>query len=85
MTTWRIELQSACKATKDNFDDLIMTLSEKGLDTRFDDGYGGSKGVPFTAWSNNWVYFPAVYDGSEWVAWVPRNPCDKKTNHIGGE
>lgn len=85
MTTWRTKLKSACKATGDNFDELTMTLSEEELDTRFDDGYGGSEGVSFTAWGDNWVYFPAVYDGSEWIAWVPRNPCDKKTNHIGGE
>ena len=85
MTTWRKELNQACKATKDKFDSLTMTLSEEELDTRFDDGFGGSEGISFTAWSDDWVYFPAVYDGSEWVAWVPRNPCDKKTDHIGGE
>jgi hypothetical protein len=85
MTTWRQELENACELTKDNFDSLVVTLSENELDVEFYDGYGGSEGLPFTAWSKDWVYFPVVYDGSEWVGWVPRNPCDKKTHHVGGE
>lgn len=38
----------------------------------------------FTAWSENFVYFPTVYDGSSDVEYVPRNPCDTKTKPIGG-
>ena len=34
-------------------------------------------GKPFTAWTERRVYFPAMYDGSVWVASAPRNPCDE--------
>ena len=61
-----------------------MTLTKEELETTFDDDFGGIEGCPFTAWSENWVYFPVQYDGSEWVGSVPRNPCDIKTEHIGG-
>jgi len=68
-------------------DDVIIacTLSEDELKVRFDDSYGTSHGKPFTAWSENYVYFPVVYDGAEWVGRAPRNPCDEATGHHGGE
>lgn len=50
----------------------------------FDSGYGGVEGFSFTAWTKDRIYFPAQYDGSEWIASVPRNPCDEVTYHIGG-
>lgn len=84
MTTWRKELIRACKENKESFDDLTHTLTDKELDKKFDEGYGIEEGCSFTAWSNQWVYFPACYDGSEWVACVPRNPSEYKTSHIGG-
>lgn len=84
VTSWRKELESAFKTTGDKMSDLEMTLTEKELDTEFDGGYGGVCGVKFTAWSQNWVYFPCVYDGAEWVGYVRRNPCDVKTEHWGG-
>ena len=59
--TWQAELNS--------FEDEILwcTLSEEELNKEFDDGYGGHSGAAFTAWSKNWVYFPIVYDGAEWI------------------
>jgi hypothetical protein len=30
------------------------------------------------------VYFPACYDGAEWVGSVSRNPDGKATRHQGG-
>ena len=64
---------------------IACTLSEEEeLNQKFDSSWGGVEGTPFTAWTENWVLFPAVYDGSEWVAKVPRNPCHLKTKHIGG-
>lgn len=54
------------------------------LDRKFDPGWGGTEGNAFTAWTEKRVYFPACYDGSEWVASVPRHPCDEATEHIGG-
>ena len=85
-TTWRKLLVGAMEETKDSFADIeSSTLTEGELDTEFDNGYGLSEGVPFTVWTKNHVYFPAVYDGAEWVAAVPRNPNGHATNHVGGE
>ena len=66
-------------------DSLIScTLTEKELIRNFNNGYGGSEGEPFTAWSEKYVYFPVVYDGAEWVGRAPRNPSDEATKHVGG-
>lgn len=54
------------------------------LDVQFDNGYGLIDGPNFTAWSERRVYFPVDYDGSEWVASVPRNPAEVATKHVGG-
>jgi hypothetical protein len=64
---------------------MVTTLTEDGLNREFNDGYGGSEGEPFTAWGEKYVYFPVVYDGAEWVGSAPRNPCDEKCSHVGGE
>lgn len=82
--TWRKELTEACEENRERFEDLTTTLTESELDTEFHAGYGAFEGAPFTAWSKEWVYFPGGYDGGEWVACVPRNPCDFKTRHVGG-
>jgi len=63
---------------------IFCTLSDEEMGEKFDTGYGGQEGKPFTAWSENWVFFPAMYDGSEWMECVPRNPCDISIEHIGG-
>jgi hypothetical protein len=63
---------------------IACTLTEKELHKSFYTGYGGEEGKSFTAWTENRVYFPACYDGAEWVASVPRNPCDEATGHVGG-
>lgn len=85
-TTWRKLLVDAMGETNESFADIeSSTLTEGELDTEFDNGYGLSEGVPFTVWTKNHVYFPAVYDGAEWAASVPRNPNDHATNHVGGE
>jgi len=54
------------------------------IDTEFDDGYGGVNSLPFTGWTAKRVYFPAKYDGAEWVESVPRHPSDEPTDHVGG-
>ena len=58
--------------------------TEACLDLRFNDGYGINDGMPFTAWTADRMYFPACYDGSEWVASVPRHPNGEATRHVGG-
>ena len=59
--------------------------AKKLLDYDFDAGYGGSNGPRFTAWTKDKVYFPGVYDGSEWIESVPRNPINEPKTHVGGE
>jgi len=62
-----------------------ITLTEAELDVEFDTGFGGAEGEPFTVWTKRRVYFPACYDGAEWVSSVSRYPDGKPTHHIGGE
>lgn len=50
----------------------------------FDAGFGIEQGSEFTIWTARRVYFPACYDGSEWVASVSRHPDAEPTAHIGG-
>ena len=69
----------------DTFPPIKCTQSEEKMRKRFTNGFGISKGCPFTAWGENYVYFPTVYDGMEWISCVPRNPCDTHTYHIGRE
>lgn len=78
-TTWRKSI-SECA---DGDEIIYCTLTDAELDVEFDDGYGTSRGKPFTAWSERYVYFPAVYDGLEWVERVPRNPCAEVPRHVG--
>lgn len=63
---------------------VSSTLTKSQSDEQFSCGYGCSEGCEFTAWGEKYVYFPATYDGAEWIAKVPRNPCDEPTKHVGG-
>ena len=97
MATWRELISEEAKRVGDNT--VIETVAMAGrppgvykhedpLDVEFDDGVGLSEGRPFFAWSANRVYFPVVYDGSEWVGSVPRNPDPdslEEPTHFGGE
>ena len=66
-------------------DELTTTMTDEQMNVQFNDGYGGSEGCAFTAWNDEYVFFPIVYDGSEWIGRAPRNPCDKAMSHQGGE
>lgn len=84
--SWRELISSTMRGSNDGWENLVYsTLSEEELDVKFDSGWGGAEGLPFTLWTKDWVYFPVVYDGSEWCGSVPRNPCDTATEHQGGE
>ena len=84
-TNWREDLTEAMQEHGETWADVeAHTLTEEQLDARFDHGYGGEEGAPFTLWTKNRVYFPGCYDGSEWVASVARNPDGKATEHVGG-
>lgn len=85
LTTWRKEITELLEINGESWADVEHhTLTEEELDMEFYSEYGTESGKPFTLWTKDRVYFPACYDGSEWVASVPRNPCDEITRHIGG-
>jgi hypothetical protein len=85
MSNWKGMLKQAFEDNKEDFSKMICTLTEEEQKVEFYSGYGGSEGKPFTAWGEKYVYFPVVYDGSEWVGSAPRDPCDEETEHVGGE
>lgn len=70
--------KSKCESKSGSLEDV-----KELIDYEFDSGYGGENGPSFTAWTTNRVYFPVMYDGSEWISSVPRNPCDEATGHQG--
>lgn len=84
-STWHEMLKNAFIEDGEDFSKMICTLSNEQLQVEFNSGYGCSEGAPFTAWGEKWVYFPIVYDGSEWVGHAPRNPCEISMQHQGGE
>ena len=84
-SNWKKLISLELETNNETWADVIKcTLTKKKLLVAFDCGYGDANGQPFTLWTINFVYFPAQYDGSEWCASVPRNPCKKATAHIGG-
>ncbi len=64
---------------------VASTLTDDEAKREFCIGFGSDEGKPFTAWSETRVFFPVVYDGSEWVGSVPRNPCAEASDHHGGQ
>ena len=85
LTTWRKELRYALKKNDETFAHVVYcTLADEQLDKEFDNDYGLENGEPFTCWTLRRVYFPACYDGREWVESAPRHPCGEATRHIGG-
>lgn len=85
MATWRELLQEALVDRGESFKSIVSnTMTEDEMDKEFDDGFGGREGIGFTVWTERRVYFPATYDGAEWVASVSRDPDGGATEHIGG-
>ena len=85
-TCWKDLISEEMEEEKESWRDVVRcTLSKEDLLAEFDNDYMVSQGKPFTLWTKERVYFPAVHDGAERVASVPRNPCDKATDHVGGE
>ena len=82
---WRNAIAESMAFFNETWDDIeAITLSDEELDRQFDNGYGGTEGEPFTIWTMSRVYFPACYDGREWVESVARHPDGKPTDHVGG-
>ena len=95
MTTWLEELKTLAQSRGFTLKDILAwnvggviykTMPRKMLDEKFNDGYGGSEGTPFYAYTDKWVIFPVVYDGMEWLAAIPRDPMQGYgPTHHGGE
>lgn len=83
LTTWRTSLNALLSELGETL--VAVAPDEPTLDVEFYPGYGGSEGPPLLAWSENHVFFPVVYDGSEWIDSAPRNPVSKGQSHVGGE
>ncbi len=58
-------------------------IGEQLLDHNFDDQIPYHEGTPFWLWTSRHVYFAVLHDGDEWVACVPRHPCEGKPVPIG--
>ena len=74
MATWRNMLEGLLAFTKDEIETLVFEPADIDLDKPFDDGFGIPEGVPFRAYSNDWIYICTEYDGAESLVLVPRNP-----------
>ena len=83
-TCWMTLIAEAVVRRGDDSNMLECTLTLEEGTRQFHDGYGSPEGVPFTMWTEDRVYFPACYDGSEWVDSAPRNPCKEVMEHVGG-
>jgi len=75
---WYNELKDEFKVNGDSFDGMVCNISQEELKMEFNGDFGQCNGSDFVAWTRDWVYFPVGYDGSEYVASVPRNPCTLK-------
>lgn len=86
-TCWATMINNEMDRHGETWNDVVASAPPVNLmdwDRLFDDGYGCEEGEPFTLWTKSRVYFPACYDGAEWVASVPRDPNDEVTEHVGG-
>ena len=83
VANWHERLSEAFAETGDDFTRMVTTLDAEQLHRKFDSLSGNDGGAGFTAWGEKFVYFPVLSDGSEWVGWAPRNPCDIATPHQG--
>ena len=85
MATWRKLISEEMEMWGDTWSNVeSCTLSDADLDAEFDENYGVQKGKPFTVWTKYRVYFPGLFDGSEWAASVARHPDGEPTDHVGG-
>lgn len=85
METWAEMLAATMESAGDPGPVVAYAPGEAAFDVRFDSGYGLAGGPPVLAWTATYVYFPVVYDGSEWLASAPRNPTGEWQRHVGGQ
>jgi hypothetical protein len=79
MFRWQTMLREAFEERGDDFSKMICTLTEEERLELFT-----TRWRSFTAWGENFVYFPVCYEDSIWIGSVPRNPCDIVTEPQGG-
>ncbi len=82
---WREMLALAMERYGDAGPVMLAPDDAAVWDRLFDSGYGGTKGKPVLAWTEERVYFPVVYDGAEWLESAPRHPRTEGQEHVGGE
>lgn len=86
MANWAELIKQEMKAKHDNSPTIHAVIdggNPESFNENFDDGFGGTEGKRFTLWTEERVYFPVCYDGSEWVGSAPRNPCLETVDHQG--
>ena len=80
MTTIKEQVRRALKDTEDTTDMLYcICAGERGSfdnlpEQEYDEGYGGTRGPEFIAYSPKYVYISVQYDGAEWIEAIPRHP-----------
>lgn len=84
-TTWREELTAAMDKASDPGPVVAVAPDDATLDVIFDEGHGSSQGPSVLIWTEQRVYFPVTYDGSEWLGSAPRDPQADGQEHVGGE
>ena len=85
MENWKTMLDKALVENGESWEDVeANTMTEQDMNKKFNTGFGGTEGCPFTVWTKSSVYFPVQYDGAEWVGRVSRHPDNKPTEHQGG-
>jgi hypothetical protein len=84
MTTWRKEFESERERNKDATPVVAIAPDESVLDVEFDASWGRENGQPVLIWTEDYVYFPVGYDGSESLGSAPRNPRAEGQSHVGG-
>jgi len=85
MDTWEKLLQEAMEERGEKLRDIKSnTLTDSEMKQEFHSGFGRTRGIPFTVWTEKTVYFPICYDGAEWVGSVSRHPDGNPTDHQGG-
>jgi len=56
--------------------EVLLTYDgfRNALSYSFDDGYGGEEAHDIYVYFEDWILFKSVYDGSECLCEIPRNP-----------
>lgn len=84
LTSWIECISGEMRKNKDDWENMeTSTLTDEEFYAPFEARFGGIQGKPFTLWTRDFVYFPVRSGDYEWCGSVPRNPCDKATEHKG--